>query len=138
MYKIIYLAVITLFFWSTSCNNVQKSKPDETLSYTQNTEVREGIEVIQFHSEHRCQTCVKIEEDIKASLAAFENIPFRLINVDDESHKEMSKKFEAAGTAIFLYDPATEEMVELTDFAFMNAFDSEKFKSGFQNALYQF
>lgn len=87
------------------------------------------IEVIQFHSEHRCITCNKIEALTKETLKSYPNITFALINVDDKKNEKKAEKFEAIGTALFLYNPKTGNKKDLTDFAFMNANNKEKFIS---------
>lgn len=86
-----------------------------------------NIEVIQFHSEHRCMTCNKIEDLTKETLKSYPSIPFSLINVDDKKNAKMATQFEATGTALFLYNTATKKKQELTDMAFMNAGDKVKF-----------
>lgn len=89
------------------------------------------VQVIQFHSEHRCVTCIKIEKLTKATLAkSFPTIPFKLYNVDDKANARIAEQFEATGTALFLYNPQTGKKQNLTDFAFMKAgneaaFDAE-------------
>lgn len=51
------------------------------------------IEVIQFHSEHRCVSCLAIEKFTKKTLADyFPAIPFTLVNADD---KKMQKKLNS-------------------------------------------
>ena len=87
----------------------------------------ENLEIIQFHSEHRCMTCNKIESLTLETLKKFEGVPFRLVNVDDPANEEMAAEFEAAGTALFLHNTKTGAKEELTDFAFMNAHDEEKY-----------
>jgi phosphoribosylanthranilate isomerase len=96
------------------------------------------IEVIQFHSEHRCMTCNKIETFTKETLKAYPNIPFSLVNVDDKKNEKKAEQFEAAGTALFLYNPKTGKKKDLTDFAFMNASNKEKFLQGLKKEISQF
>ena len=90
-----------------------------------------GFEVIQFHSEHRCVTCVKIEKLTRATLAkTYPGIPFRLINADDKKNAKIAEQFEATGTALFLYNAKTGKKKDLTEFAIMKAgnetaFDAE-------------
>ena len=44
-----------------------------------------GIQVIQFHSEHRCVTCLKIEKLTRITLAAsYPALSFTLYNVEDK------------------------------------------------------
>lgn len=97
------------------------------------------IQVIQFHSEHRCMTCLKIEELTRATLAGyFPDIPFSLINVEDKKNEKISEQFEAFGTALFLYNPKTDKKKDLTDFAFMNASDEKKFEAELKKLIEDF
>lgn len=96
------------------------------------------LELIQFHSEHRCMTCNKIEELARETLKKYPNIVFKLINVDDEKNEKIAEQFEATGTALFLYDPKTGKKKELTDFAFMNAMDKNKYIKGLEKEIKMF
>lgn len=97
----------------------------------QNSVQTNPIEVIQFHSEHRCVTCLKIEKLTRATLAkSYPTVPFRLYNVKDKKNEKLAEQFEATGTALFLYNPKTGKKKDLTSFAFMKAgneaaFDAE-------------
>jgi hypothetical protein len=103
------------------------------------TNVSRSIEVIQFHSEHRCQTCLKIEELTKETLKSYPEIIFRLINVDDKQNEKIAEQFEATGPALFLYNPTTKKKKELTDFAFMNAnADKARFTGGLKKEIEAF
>ena len=114
----IFATVVLLFVF---CNgNAQTKKATAT-----NTKAT--IEIIQFHSEHRCMTCNKIEKLTRATLKNYPTIPFSLVNVDDSKNEKKAAQFEAAGTALFLYNPKTGKKKDLTDFAFMTAGDEAKF-----------
>jgi hypothetical protein len=88
---------------------------------------KKSIEIIQFHSEHRCMTCNKIEELTRETLKNYPSIPFSLVNVDDKKNEKRATQFEASGTALFLYNPNTKKKQDLSDMAFMNAGDKNKF-----------
>jgi hypothetical protein len=106
----------------TACNSKAQ---DKTLS----TSVTSSVEVIQFHSEHRCQTCLKIETLTKAKLSSdFATVTFKLVNVDDKQNAKLAEKFEATGTALFLYDAKSGRKKDLTEFAFMKAGEEGVFK----------
>ncbi len=97
------------------------------------------IEVIQFHSDHRCMTCLKIEKLTKATLAAyFADVPFVLVNVDDKKNVQKAEAFEATGTALYLYNPKTRKKKDLTDFAFMKASDEKKFEAELKKHIEDF
>jgi major membrane immunogen (membrane-anchored lipoprotein) len=102
------------------------------------------IEVIDFHTDHRCKTCLTIESLTKTILAdryakEMENgrITFQLINVDEEENLSIAEKFGAYGTSLMLnvIRNGEEKQVDLTNFAFMNADNEEKFTRGFQEKL---
>ena len=94
------------------------------------------IEVIDFHSTHRCMTCNAIEKNTKYTLDTYfaqelkeGKITFQTINIDEDENEMIAEKFEASGTALFLniIKDGKESHVNLTDFAFMNGNDQDKF-----------
>lgn len=98
--------------------------------------VANKVEVIDFHSTHRCMTCNAIETNTKYTLNTFfreelknENITFLVVNVDEEKNYPIAEKFEATGTALFLnvIIDGKETPIDLTDFAFLNGTDKEVF-----------
>lgn len=97
-----------------------------------------GVEIIQFHSEHRCVTCLKIEVLTKVAVKSYTGMPFKLVNVDDVKNEKMAEKFEAAGTAVFIYNPKTGKKKDMTDFAFMNAGNKTKFIAGMKKEISSF
>lgn len=96
------------------------------------------IELIQFHNEHRCRTCLAIEDNAIKVAQKFANVSFKLINVDDKENHEMVMNFKAFGSSLFLYNPETGNKKDLTDFAFMNAMNEEKFDKGLSKEIAQF
>ncbi|PQV50302.1 hypothetical protein CLV33_102162 [Jejuia pallidilutea] len=126
--KVISVLVLSIFL--TSCNNKNKTQTsvvDESIS---------KIEVLDFHSTHRCMTCNAIEANTKYTLDRYfekelkeDKITFQVINVDKEENEKIAEKFEAAGTALFLnvIKNGKETQINLTDFAFMNGNDQEAF-----------
>lgn len=122
--------MFSLLFYSCSSEaQSTKSAPVETI---------QQLEVIQFHSEHRCKTCNNIEDLAKSVVGKNSKLKFRLINVDDKKNANMAAQFEAAGTALFIYNPKTGKMKDLTDFAFMNAGSPDKFRSGLRKEIEKF
>jgi len=94
------------------------------------------IEVLDFHTTHRCMTCNAIEANTKYTLETYfakelndNRITFQVINVDEEENEKIAEKFEASGTSLFLnvIKDGKETQINLTDFAFMNGNDQEVF-----------
>ncbi|MBK8519288.1 MAG: hypothetical protein IPL55_24290 [Saprospiraceae bacterium] len=131
--KIILSFATLMMLLFTACNSEA-----QITKQTSNAAPDAKIEVIQFHSEHRCVTCIKIETLTKETLKSYPNIPFSLVNVDDEKNEKKAEQFEATGTALFLYNPKTGKKKDLTDFAFMNAGNKEKFLEGLKKEISQF
>lgn len=98
----------------------------------------ETYQVIQFHSEHRCFTCNKIESLTIETLKNFPEISFELVNVDDRDNESMADFFEASGTAVFLFNTQTGQKKDLTDFAFMSAGNEAEYKAGLQKEIKDF
>ncbi len=92
------------------------------------------VEVIDFHSNHRCKTCLLIEKSTKnlidkefASEVKSGKVVFKTINVDDSKNAKIAEQFEASGSALWIYRADKKLKVDLTDFAFMNVNNSDKF-----------
>ncbi|MBU2929366.1 nitrophenyl compound nitroreductase subunit ArsF family protein [Winogradskyella psychrotolerans] len=128
------LVVITLGLMLISCNDQNKSN-DQALDQSISK-----IEVMDFHSTHRCMTCNAIEANTKFTLDTYfsyelkaDKISFHVINVDEKKNEKLAEKFEASGTALILnvIKNGKETKIDLTEFAFMNGID----KDGFSKAL---
>jgi glutaredoxin len=94
------------------------------------------IEVLNFHSTHRCVKCKAIEKNTKETLnTAFANelkegiISWQVVNVDKKENYEIAEKFEATGTSMFLnvVINGKEERIDITRFAFSNAKNPSQF-----------
>ena len=94
------------------------------------------VEVLDFHTDHRCATCIEIEKLTRKVLAGhYANemksgkITFRLINADDKANAAIVQKFMAYGTTLIVYSvkDGKEEHVDMTNFAFLNFNKADKF-----------
>ena len=128
--KILPILIISLLLFS--CNG--KAQTEKSI----NKKVTNRIEVIDFHSTHRCMTCNAIEASTKYTLDTYfseelknESITLLIVNVDDEKNYKLAEKFEATGTALFLnvIVDGKETIIDLTEFAFMNGNNQEKFSN---------
>ncbi len=133
-----YLLAILPALLFTNCSGTAQSGEATAV----NTAGR--IEVLDFHTDHRCKTCLAIEKLTKEVLSqSFADqmdkgvITFQLINVDKEENLPIAQKFGAFGTSLMLniIQNGQEKQVDLTDFAFMNAGDEGKFTRGLREKL---
>lgn len=127
------LSFIALFGLLTACdsNAQQPAKAQPSATATR-------IDVIDFHSEHRCKTCLTIEgltKEVLNSTFAPQmksgTITFRLVNVDDKANAQVAEDFGAYGTALFLHvhKNGKAEKIDLTEWAFIKAGDAAAFKA---------
>lgn len=129
--KIIKLfTILTIGLMLTACNGQNKnndSAVDQSIS---------KIEVLDFHSTHRCMTCNAIEANTRFTLDTYfseemkvDQVTFQVINVDEAENAKIAEKFEAAGTALILnvIKDGKETKIDLTEFAFMNGNDQDGF-----------
>lgn len=129
---IIVFAVFTTFF---SCKNEVKEDVKPIVENSKTTEVQ----LIQFHTEHRCVTCNNIEKLSKETIKGNDAISFVLYNVDDEKNAKVAEQFEATGTSLYLYNSKTKTIKDLTERAFMYAKnEGEKFKTELQKEISEF
>lgn len=132
MTRIIFISVLaSVLLLFVSCNG--NTKTETTVEKSNATT---EIQVIQFHSEHRCVTCNKIEELTKIALKKYPNVSFTLVNADDKKNEELCTQFEAFGSALFLYNTKTKKIKNLSHMAFMNAGSNpDKFITEFNNNM---
>ena len=125
-----FITVLAIGLILTACNGQNNSK-DQILDQSVSK-----IEVLDFHSAHRCMTCNAIEANTKYTLNTYfskelkeDKITFQVINVDEKKNEKIAEKFEASGTSLILnvIKNGKETQINLTDFAFMNGNDQETF-----------
>ena len=141
----VFFISFALFLFGCASDSANQAEQASTAS-TQTTETestateqklqKNNITVVEFHATHRCVTCNAIEagahqtlETYFAKEVAAGKIGYRMINADDEENSEVSEKFGAAGTALYLdvLIDGNETIVDLTDMAFMKARDEAAF-----------
>jgi hypothetical protein len=109
-------------------------------SFAQNKAVQNSpIQVIQFHLQHRCVNCLRMEKFTRESLRKyFPGVSFQLVNVEEKKNSKTVTEFQATGTALFFYNSKSGKKKDFTAFAFLNVGDQAKFETAFKNALEAF
>ena len=102
------------------------------------------IEVIDFHSTHRCGTCNAIESNTLHTLETYfkeemksGKITFESVNIDLKKNKEKARKFQASGTSLFLnvIIDGKETIIDLTSFAFTCGRNQKEFSKDLREKL---
>lgn len=126
-----FLSVFAIIILLSACNGQPKKDTNASLDASISK-----IEVLDFHSTHRCMTCNAIEKNTKYTLDTYfskelkaDKITFQVINVDEKENENIAEKFEASGTSLILnvIKKGKETQINLTDFAFMNGNDQDVF-----------
>lgn len=142
MKQFIQLAMLFLVGVLVSC---QGNAQTEKVAAASTSGIKQ-LEVLYFHSEHRCKTCLEIEKNTKAVLdnhfakeVKSGKIVLKTYNVDDKANLKVCQKFDAFGSSLFLNKIAggKEEQKNLTDFAFTNAFNVKAFEEKLVNYIKQ-
>ena len=134
-----FLSVIAITILLTACNGQSKKDSNTSLDASISK-----IEVLDFHSTHRCMTCNAIEKNTKYTLDTYfseelkaDKITFQVVNVDEKENEKIAEKFEASGTSLILnvIKKGKETQINLTDFAFMNGNDQEVFSKELKDKI---
>lgn len=130
---------LTLCVGLLSCGN-NKAKNAENHA---ESAMKDGVEVLCFHSKQRCATCVAIEQNTKELIeSAFAdkinsgNLVFKTVDITE--NEALADKYEITWSSLVLvdYNSGKETAENLTDFAFANARKNpEKFKSELKTKL---
>ena len=132
------LTILVLSIMLFSCNGNAQNEQSKS------SNINNKIEVIDFHSTHRCMTCNAIEANTKFTLNTYfanelksGEITFQSVNVDEDENYEMAEKYEASGTSLFLnvVINGKETIINLTDFAFSKGRDKEAFSKALKTKL---
>jgi hypothetical protein len=85
------------------------------------------LQIVYFHAEHRCPTCLSIEENTKKTLDTYFSaqlkdgtIKLQVLDVSEAKNEKMVEKYEADGSGLFLtkIDGKKETTTDFTNFAF--------------------
>jgi hypothetical protein len=136
MNKVIFLMITTLLF---SC--AQPDKVDQQTSLKES--VKDHIAIYDFHTDHRCETCLAIEKATKLTLETNfksqldnETVTFTLINADASENQAIAEEYSAFGTtlAISIVKEGKKEIIDITNWAF-DAVHGDDFESELTDKL---
>ncbi|MCB9310440.1 MAG: hypothetical protein H6567_10320 [Lewinellaceae bacterium] len=134
--RILGFVIFNLMLTFCNAQNIKETKTRDQSS--------SKIEVLDFHTTHRCVTCNAIEANTKYTLENYfakelksGKITFHVVNVDEVENEKLAEKFQASGTSLFLniIKDGKEKQVDLTDFAFMYGKNKEKFSSKLKSKI---
>lgn len=112
------LVIAALLVTMVSCGH-KANKTSETATVEQAVNIaNNATAVIYFHSNHRCSTCLAVE-DVAKKAAAKENIPFYLIDVTKDINKAVMEQFDISTQSLLIIKDGKRK--DVTSGAFMYA-----------------
>lgn len=102
-----------------------------------------AVEVLYFHGNRRCATCIAIEQHTKELLEeqfademAQGKIVFKSINYDEKDGKILAEQYKVAGSSLIINLDGGKAIDNLTNFAFTTARNRpDEFKEGVRTAI---
>ena len=131
-----FFPTLMLFFLVACQGNAQA--PAASAQAIAQVEETLKLEVIDFHTAHRCRSCLAIEKLTRETLDTYfakeqkeGTIVFRLVNADLEENAALAERFGAFGTTLILNLEAgsRSQSEDITSFAFKRAWDREQFQA---------
>jgi hypothetical protein len=103
------------------------------------------LKIVYFHSEHRCPTCLSIEDNVKKTLNTYFSTQFKdgtitlqILNVEDDKNEKLVEKYQAEGSSLYLtkVSGSSEATTDFTNFAFSySRNDPDKFIAGLKTEI---
>lgn len=141
MKTILYTIIFSTIFLLAACSGKAQTQ-DQTISNQPSGPNR--IEILDFHNEHRCVSCLNIEKYAKETLHTYfakemetGRITFTLLNADNPINETMVEKYKAYGSTLVLnvIVDGKETAYDITEFAFMNSENRGKFITEFKQKV---
>ncbi|MFH1121201.1 MAG: nitrophenyl compound nitroreductase subunit ArsF family protein [Bacteroidota bacterium] len=98
------------------------------------------LNIVYFHAEHRCPTCLSIEENTRKTLNTYfatqlkdGTIKLQVLDISEDKNEKLVEKYEADGSGLYLtrLDGKKETTTDFTNFAFSYSRNqADKFISG--------
>ena len=124
---------------STSTEQSDKQETTKT-----NVPIKDHLAIYDFHNEHRCVTCVAIEDATKEILHKYYQkqlddgtITFDLYNCEAEENQDLVEEYGAFGTTLaftVFKDGEKLEMRDLTNWAF-ETINTDEFEPGMKEEI---
>lgn len=103
------------------------------------------LDIYYFHATHRCPTCIKIEANARKAIETYfteevmnKTIIIHILNFEEPENATLFNKFELYSSSLVLNavgKNGKETTMNMTDFAFTNAYDENKFVDSLKTAI---
>jgi thiol-disulfide isomerase/thioredoxin len=150
MKTIKFLSIVALSSLLFSCsgnkadNNTSDEKSENQETVKSNEPIKDYLAIYDFHNEHRCVTCVAIEDATKEILNKYFQkemddgiITFDLYNCEAEENQDLVEEYGAFGTTLaftVFKDGEKLEVRDLTNWAF-KTINTKDFEPGIKDEI---
>ncbi|RPH31379.1 MAG: hypothetical protein EHM93_13920 [Bacteroidales bacterium] len=102
-FAIVAFALLSVNFGSCSNGN---AKGDEKKSTEISSAIGQSIQILYFHGDRRCPTCIKVGEVsqnlISAKYAENSVVVFKDVNIDKDENKTIAEKYQITGSSLLI------------------------------------
>lgn len=104
----------------TTTNNCVNNHNKTSISNT-TLNIEKGIQVLYFHNERRCATCMAVEEGAVEVVKQFNDssILFQSYLIGDPKSKNIEEELEIEGQSLLIV--SKDKILDITNMAFLNA-----------------
>lgn len=143
--KFLSIVALSSLLFSCSGNKEENTSSDQQSETTKTNEpIKDHLAIYDFHNEHRCVTCIAIEDAVKEILhkdfqKEFDNgtITFDLYNCEAEENQDLVEEYGAFGTTLAFTVFKNGEKLEirdLTNWAF-ETINTDEFEPGIKEEI---
>lgn len=125
-------------------DNLSDNQSDTNKTIQTNKPVKDHLAIYDFHNEHRCVTCIAIENATKNTLHKFfqkelddNTITFDLYNCEADENQDLVEEYGAFGTTLtftIFKNGEKLEIRDLTNWAF-ETIDTDEFETGMKEEI---
>jgi len=108
-YILIFPVLFIAIFFLASCNTKEPSKNTEVENNIAISSDKPVVLIYYFHLTNRCPSCIAIEKATLKTINTYfaeeqkqGRIRFQALNDDDTANNEITTKYQAAGSALFV------------------------------------
>jgi len=144
-----FLSIIAISSIMAACGgnaNTDTNEPSENTELTNenNETVVDHLAIYDFHSEHRCVTCIAIEDQTKEIIHTYfqkefdaGTITFDLYNCDAEENQDLVEEYGAFGTTLAFTVFKNNEKIDVQDYTnwAFEMVDTEEFEQGMKEKI---
>lgn len=102
-FAIVAIALLSITFGSCSNSN---AKSDEKKLPEASTKVDQTIQILYFHGNRRCPTCIKVGEVslnlFNAKYSSNALVSYKDINIDNDENKAIAEKYQVTGSSLLV------------------------------------